>query len=142
VNLGYICNQVCAHCHVDAGPDRKEIMTQETMEHCLKIMESSGVKTLDLTGGAPEMNPNFRWFVTKAKARGVNEIIVRSNLTIIVANKKYHDLPEFFAQHQVHVVSSMPHWTKEKTDRQRGSGVFEDSIKALKMLNDVGYGLT
>ena len=142
VNLGYMCNQVCAHCHVDAGPDRKEIMTQETMEHCLKVIESSGVKTLDLTGGAPEMNPNFRWFVTKAKARGVNEIIVRSNLTIIVANKKYHDLPEFFAQHQVHVVSSMPHWTKEKTDRQRGSGVFEDSIKALKMLNDVGYGLT
>ena len=141
VNLGYMCNQVCAHCHVDAGPDRKEIMTQETMELCLKVMESSGVHTLDLTGGAPEMNPNFRWFVTQAKAKGVKEIIVRSNLTIIVANKNYHDLPEFFAQHQVHVVSSMPHWTKEKTDRQRGSGVFEDSIKALKMLNAVGYGM-
>ncbi len=141
VNLGYMCNQVCAHCHVDAGPDRKEIMTQETMEHCLKVMESSGVKTLDLTGGAPEMNPNFRWFVAQAKARGVQEIIVRSNLTIIVANKKYHDLPSFFAQHKVHVVSSMPHWTKEKTDRQRGSGVFEDSIQALKMLNQVGYGM-
>lgn len=140
VNLGYMCNQVCAHCHVDAGPDRKEIMTKQTMQHCLEVIESSSVKTLDLTGGAPEMNPNFRWFVTQAKAKGVKEIIVRSNLTIIVANKKYHDLPEFFAQHQVHVVSSMPHWTKEKTDRQRGSGVFEDSIKALKMLNDVGYG--
>lgn len=140
VNLGYMCNQVCAHCHVDAGPDRKEIMTKETMELCLEVMQSSGVKTLDLTGGAPEMNPNFRWFVTQAKACGVGEIIVRSNLTIIVANKKYHDLPEFFAQNKVHVVSSMPHWTKEKTDRQRGSGVFEDSIKALKMLNEVGYG--
>ena len=86
------------------------------------------------------MNPNFRWFVTQAKACGVDEIIVRSNLTIIVANTKYHDLPDFFAKHGVHVVSSMPHWTEEKTDRQRGSGVFNDSIKALKMLNDVGYG--
>lgn len=140
VNLGYMCNQVCTHCHVDAGPDRKEIMTINTMEHCLKAIKSSKVKTLDLTGGAPEMNPNFRWFVTQAKACGVEEIIVRSNLTIIVANKKYHDLPDFFAKHGVHVVSSMPHWTEEKTDRQRGSGVFNDSIKALKMLNDVGYG--
>ena len=140
VNLGYMCNQVCTHCHVDAGPDRKEIMTINTMEHCLKAIKSSKVKTLDLTGGAPEMNPNFRWFVTQAKACGVDEIIVRSNLTIIVANKKYHDLHDFFAKHGVHVVNSMPHWTEEKTDRQRGSGVFNDSIKALKMLNDVGYG--
>ncbi len=140
VNLGYMCNQVCTHCHVDAGPDRKEIMTKNTMEHCLKALKCSNIKTLDLTGGAPEMNPNFRWFVTQAKACGVDDIIVRSNLTIIVANKKYHDLPEFFAKHGVNVVSSMPHWTEEKTDRQRGSGVFNDSIKALKMLNDIGYG--
>ena len=140
INLGYMCNQVCAHCHVDAGPDRKEIMTRETMEQCLKVIKNSDVKTIDLTGGAPEMNPNFRWFVSQAKKCGVQEIIVRSNLTIIVANKKFNDLPEFFAKNKVHVVSSMPHWTQEKTDRQRGSGVFQDSISALKMLNTVGYG--
>ena len=101
INLGYMCNQVCAHCHVDAGPDRKEIMTRKTMEQCLKVMQTSGVKTIDLTGGAPEMNPNFRWFVSQAKKLGVQEIIVRSNLTIIVANKKFNDLPEFFAKNRV-----------------------------------------
>jgi radical SAM/Cys-rich protein len=140
MNLGYMCNQVCAHCHVDAGPDRKEIMTTETMQQCLDVIEKTGVHTLDLTGGAPEMNPNFRWFVEEATKIGVKEIIVRSNLTIIRANKKYYDLPEFFAKHNVHVISSMPHWTKGKTDNQRGDGVFDKSIKALQTLNDVGYG--
>ena len=136
-----MCNQVCAHCHVDAGPDRKEIMTRETMLQCLEVIKQTGVHTLDLTGGAPEMNPQFRWFVEQATKVGVNDIIVRSNLTIITANKKYHDLPEFFKTHNVHVISSMPHWTEDKTDKQRGDGVFNASIKALKMLNAVGYGM-
>jgi radical SAM/Cys-rich protein len=141
INLGYMCNQVCSHCHVDAGPDRQEIMTKETMQHCLNIIEQSGAHTLDLTGGAPEMNPNFRWFVEEASKIGINDVIVRSNLTIIKANKKYADLPEFFKKHNVHVVSSLPHWTKGKTDKQRGEGVFNASIEALKDLNATGYGL-
>ena len=139
INLGYMCNQVCSHCHVDAGPDRKEIMTQETMKQCLEVIKITGAHTLDLTGGAPEMNPNFRWFVEEASKAGIKDFIVRSNLTIILANKKYHDLPEFFKKHNVHVVSSLPFYKREKTDKQRGSGVFDKSIKALQMLNSVGY---
>jgi radical SAM/Cys-rich protein len=141
INVGYMCNQVCAHCHVDAGPDRKEIMTVETMQQILEVLKTTEVNTLDLTGGAPEMNPNFRWFVEEAAKIGVKDFIVRSNLTIIRANKKYYDLPEFFKKHNIHVVSSMPHWTKGKTDVQRGDGVFDKSIKALQELNAVGYGL-
>ncbi|MGV6827817.1 MAG: arsenosugar biosynthesis radical SAM (seleno)protein ArsS [Flavobacteriales bacterium] len=141
LNLGYMCNQVCTHCHVDAGPDRKEIMTKETMQQCLDVIKETGVHTLDLTGGAPEMNPHFRWFVEQASKVGIKDFIVRSNLTIIRANKKYHDLPLFFKKHQVHVVSSMPHWTRGKTDKQRGNGVFDQSIKALQDLNTIGYGM-
>jgi radical SAM/Cys-rich protein len=141
INVGYMCNQVCEHCHVDAGPDRKEIMTRKTMEQCLEVIRNTGAHTLDLTGGAPEMNPDFRWFVEEASKAGISDFIVRSNLTIITANKKYHDLPEFFKKHKIHVVSSMPHWTKGKTDKQRGDGVFDASIRALKMLNEVGYGM-
>ncbi|MFV8225597.1 arsenosugar biosynthesis radical SAM (seleno)protein ArsS [Christiangramia aquimixticola] len=139
LNLGYMCNQVCSHCHVDAGPDRKEIMTVETMQQCLEVIKNTGAHTLDLTGGAPEMNPNFRWFVEEASKAGIKDFIVRSNLTIILANKKYHDLPEFFKKHNVHVISSLPFYKREKTDKQRGSGVFDKSIKALQMLNAVGY---
>lgn len=141
VNVGYMCNQVCNHCHVDAGPDRKEIMTRETMRLCLDVLKTCGAKTLDLTGGAPEMNPDFRWFVHEASQVGVEDFIVRSNLTIIRANKKYHDLPDFFKEHGVHVVSSLPFYNRERTDKQRGDGVFQKSIKALQMLNDVGYGM-
>lgn len=141
INVGYMCNQVCEHCHVDAGPDRKEIMTTETMQQILDVIKTTGAHTLDLTGGAPEMNPNFRWFVEEASKIGVKDFIVRSNLTIIRANKKYHDLPEFFKKHNIHVVSSMPHWTRGKTDKQRGEGVFDMSIKALQELNAVGYGM-
>ncbi len=141
INIGYMCNQVCEHCHVDAGPDRKEIMTRETMQQCLDVIRTTNAHTLDLTGGAPEMNPNFRWFVEEASKAGIKDFIVRSNLTIIVSNKKYYDLPEFFKKFNIHVVSSMPHWTKGKTDKQRGNGVFDASIKALKMLNEVGYGI-
>jgi len=141
INLGYMCNQVCEHCHVDAGPDRKEIMTRETMMQCLEVIKKTEAHTLDLTGGAPEMNPEFRWFVEEASKAGIKDFIVRSNLTIIRANKKYYDLPEFFKKHNVHIVSSMPHWTRGKTDKQRGDGVFDKSIKALQELNVIGYGM-
>lgn len=141
VNVGYMCNQVCEHCHVDAGPDRKEIMTQDTMQQILDVIKTTGAHTLDLTGGAPEMNPHFRWFVEEATKIGVKDFIVRSNLTIIRANKKYYDLPDFFKKHNIHVVSSMPHWTRGKTDKQRGEGVFDMSIKALQELNARGYGM-
>ena len=141
INVGYMCNQVCEHCHVDAGPNRKEIMTKETMQQILDVIKTTGAHTLDLTGGAPEMNPNFRWFVEKASKIGVQDFIVRSNLTIIRANKKYYDLPDFFKKHNIHVVSSMPHWTRGKTDKQRGEGVFDMSIKALQELNAIGYGM-
>lgn len=143
VNVGKMCNQTCKHCHVDAGPDRKEIMTRETMQQCLEALYAAGeqIHTVDLTGGAPEMNPHFRWFVEELSKRG-KKIIVRCNLTIILANPKYHDLPEFFRHHKVEVVSSLPHFSARRTDAQRGEGVFEKSIKALQMLNAVGYGKT
>ena len=141
VNMGKMCNQVCKHCHVDAGPDRKEIMTMETMLQCLEVMKNNPhLKTVDLTGGAPEMNPAFRWFVEEIKKLN-KHVIVRCNLTIILANKKYADLPLFYKLHQLEVVSSLPFYTQDRTDRQRGNGVFEDSIKALKILNKVGYGM-
>ncbi|RZK18700.1 MAG: radical SAM/Cys-rich domain protein [Hymenobacter sp.] len=139
LNVGKMCNQVCKHCHVDAGPDRKEIMTRETMQLCLDALAQTDIPTVDLTGGAPEMNPDFRWLVEQLSKLG-RKTLVRCNLTIIVANKKYHDLPEFFRQHGVEVVSSLPFYSADKTDRQRGDGVFADSIRALHMLNAVGYG--
>ena len=141
INVGKMCNQVCKHCHVDAGPDRKEIMTRETMQQCLDILAANPFfKTVDITGGAPELNPDFRWFIEKIKQLNLH-IIVRCNLTIILANKKFNDLPEFFKQHNIEIVSSLPFYSKDRTDRQRGDGVFEDSIKALQLLNAVGYGL-
>ena len=139
VNIGKMCNQVCKHCHVDAGPDRKEIMTRETMEHCLTAIKQSNADTVDITGGAPEMNPDFRWFVEQISALG-KKVLVRCNLTIILANPKYHDLPEFFKKHRVNVVSSLPYFNARRTDSQRGEGVFEKSIDALRKLNEVGYG--
>lgn len=140
VNVGKMCNQVCKHCHVDAGPDRKEIMTRETMHLCIDVLKNNpSLKTVDLTGGAPELNPDFRWFVEQITELEMR-IIVRCNLTIILANKKFHDLPQFFRKHSIEVVSSLPFYTKGRTDRQRGEGVFEDSILALQMLNSTGYG--
>lgn len=141
INIGKLCNQTCAHCHVDAGPDRKdEQMSRANLEKCLAIIAANPqIHTVDITGGAPEMNANFRWFVEEVSKLG-RKIIDRCNLTIIVANKKYHDLPQFFAAHKVNVVSSLPYFSKTRTDAQRGNGVFEASIRALQMLNDVGYG--
>ena len=139
INLGKMCNQTCKHCHVDAGPDRKEIMTRETMQNCLDAVDLANIQTVDLTGGAPEMNPEFRWFVEELHARGVH-VMVRCNLTIIVANKKYHDLPQFYKANGVEVIPSLPYFAARRTDAQRVEGVFEKSIRALHMLNDVGYG--
>ena len=138
VNVGKMCNQVCRHCHVDAGPDRKEIMTTETMQYCLDSLINSKISIVDITGGAPEMNPDFRWFVEEISRLG-KQIIVRSNLTILLANPKFHDLPEFYKKHKVNVVSSLPHFSARRTDAQRGEGVFDKSISALKLLNEVGY---
>lgn len=141
VNMGKLCNQSCAHCHVDAGPDRKaENMDKATMIQCLEILSQYDIQTVDITGGAPEMNPHFRWFVEQCRSLG-KKVMNRCNLTIIVSNPKYHDLPDFFAAHQVHLISSLPYFSKLRTDSQRGEGVFEDSIEALKMLNKVGYGI-
>ncbi|MCS6833832.1 MAG: arsenosugar biosynthesis radical SAM protein ArsS [Flammeovirgaceae bacterium] len=139
MNLGKICNQTCRHCHVDAAPDRKEIMSLETMEKCLLLIDELGVKTVDITGGAPEMNPYFRWLVEQLSNRGC-KIMVRCNLTILLANPKFYDLPDFFKTHRVEVISSLPYFTAARTDAQRGEGVFEKSIRALRMLNEVGYG--
>ena len=140
VNIGKMCNQVCKHCHVDAGPDRSEIMTRETMQQCLDALRGHPqLAVVDITGGAPEMNPNFRWFVEEIKKLD-RQVIVRCNLTILLANKKYGDLPDFYKEHRVEVVSSLPFYTQDRTDRQRGDGVFEHSIKALQLLNIVGYG--
>ena len=139
INVGKMCNQVCKHCHVDAGPDRKEIMSWETMSACLKALVNPSLTTVDITGGAPEMNPHFRRFVAELCKLG-KSIIVRCNLTIIMAARRYWDLPDFFKKHKVNVVSSLPYFNAKRTDAQRGSGVFEKSIKALQLLNDVGYG--
>jgi Radical SAM superfamily./Protein of unknown function (DUF3641). len=139
INVGKVCNQVCGHCHVDAGPDRKEIMTRKTMQQCLDVLADSTIRTVDITGGAPEMNPDFRWFVTSLR-KLKKHIIVRCNLTIIVANKKFNDLPEFYKSHEVEIASSLPFYNADRTDRQRGQGVFQHSITALQMLNAAGYG--
>lgn len=139
VNVGKLCNQVCKHCHVDAGPTRREIMTRETMELCLEALARTKIPTVDITGGAPEMNPDFKWFVTQARGLG-RQVMVRSNLTILTA-RGFEDYAEFMAAHGVEIVSSLPHYSAATTDRQRGDGVFERSIQAIKKLNALGYGL-
>lgn len=139
MNVGYMCNMTCKHCHVDAGPDRDEIMSRETFEYCLDALQNSDIETVDLTGGAPEMNPHFKWFVGEVSKLN-KHIIVRSNLTILTTTPEYRALPEFFARHGVEVVCSLPFYSKSRTDRQRGKGTYDKSVEALKMLNDVGYG--
>jgi len=138
VNVGKVCNQTCRHCHVDAGPDRREAMSRETLQHCLDVLAKSEATTLDITGGAPEMNPNFRWLVGQARALG-RPVIDRCNLTILLA-PGYEDLPDFLASHRVEVVASLPCYGPANTDRQRGDGVFDRSITALRRLNEAGYG--
>ncbi len=138
INVGKLCNQVCRHCHVDAGPDRTEIMTRQTMQWCLDALAQTAIPTVDITGGAPELNPNFRWLVGQVRALG-RDVIDRCNLTIIETGAQ-RDLPEFFAANGVELVCSLPHYRALNTDRQRGDGVFDKSIAALKRLNAVGYG--
>jgi radical SAM/Cys-rich protein len=138
VNVGKLCNQTCRHCHVDAGPERREIMSRETMALCLDVLDRAGIPTLDITGGAPEMNPHFRWFVREARALG-RHVIDRCNLTILLA-PGFDDLPEFLAEQRVEVVASLPCYLPENTNAQRGEGVFEKSITALRRLNALGYG--
>jgi radical SAM/Cys-rich protein len=138
VNVGKMCNQVCRHCHVDAGPDRKEIMTKETMELCLSALASTEIQTVDITGGAPEMNPDFKWFVSEIKNLG-KHVMVRSNLTILTANG-FENFAEFMADKNVEIISSLPFYKSTLTNKQRGEGVFEKSVTAIKMLNELGYG--
>lgn len=138
INVGKMCNQVCKHCHVDAGPDRKEIMTEETMQRCLDVLAETDIPAVDLTGGAPEMNPHFKWFVTEAKKLN-KHVMVRSNLTILVANG-FEEYAKFMADNEIEIVSSLPFYKSTLTDRQRGEGIFDDSMKAMKKLNELGYG--
>ena len=139
VNVGKLCNMTCQHCHVDAGPDRKEEnMDLDTVNACLDALRNSSIKTLDLTGGAPEMNPHFRYFVAEARKLDVH-VIDRCNLTILLANG-FKDIPDFLAENEVEVVASLPCYLEENADAQRGDGAFRKSIDALKLLNDRGYG--
>jgi radical SAM/Cys-rich protein len=138
VNVGKMCNQVCKHCHVDAGPDRKEIMTRETMQQCLDVLEKTNIQSVDLTGGAPELNPNFKWFVDEIKKLN-RHVMVRSNLTILESNG-FEGYAEFMAKHKCEIISSLPYYRSSLTNKQRGEGVFEKSISAIKKLNALGYG--
>jgi len=138
VNLGKLCNMTCAHCHVDAGPDRPEIMTRETAEACLAALACTDIPILDLTGGAPEMNPQFRWLVEETR-RLNRHVIDRCNLTILRA-PGYTDLPEFLAEHRVEIVASLPCYLEENVDAQRGNHAFTRSIEVLRHLNEIGYG--
>ena len=138
VNVGKLCNQTCRHCHVDAGPERREIMSRETMALCLNALVRADIPILDITGGAPEMNPHFRWLVAEARGLG-RHAIDRCNLTILLT-RGHEDLPEFLAEHRVEIVASLPCYLAENTDKQRGQGVFDKSIVALRRLNALGYG--
>jgi radical SAM/Cys-rich protein len=138
INVGKRCNQTCRHCHVDAGPDRDEVMTDAVVDRCLEVLQTSGIGTLDITGGAPELHPRFREIVTRARASGAH-VMDRCNLTILLL-PNFWDLPEFFAAHRVEIVASLPHYRARQTDTQRGEGVFEESIEALRRLNTFGYG--
>ena len=139
VNVGKLCNQACKHCHVDAGPNRQEIMNKEIMQACLNAIEKTDIPTVDITGGAPEMHPDFCWLINEFIERK-RHVMVRSNLTVLT-EPIYEKLPEFFAENKVEVVASLPYYLEQTTDRQRGSGVFKKSIEALKHLNSIGYGM-
>jgi radical SAM/Cys-rich protein len=138
VNLGYVCNQTCLHCHVNAGPTRTESMARPTMEQVLEYLEASGATAIDLTGGAPELNPHFRDLVRSARAQGAR-VIDRCNLTVLYEPGQ-DGLAEFLAAQAVEIVASLPCYTPELVDRQRGKGVYETSIAAIRMLNGLGYG--
>ena len=138
INVGKRCNQTCRHCHVDAGPDRFEVMPPEVVERCLEVLAQCDIPTIDITGGAPELHPQFREIVLRARRLG-RRIINRCNLTVTLL-PNYADLPLFFAEHLVELVCSLPHFRAKQTDTQRGAGVFDESIEALRRLNHLGYG--
>ncbi|HEV8385032.1 MAG TPA: arsenosugar biosynthesis radical SAM (seleno)protein ArsS [Candidatus Acidoferrales bacterium] len=138
INVGKLCNQTCGHCHVDAGPDRREIMSRETAEQCIAALAQTEIPTVDITGGAPELAPCFRFLVEGSKKLG-RRVIDRCNLTILLVASQA-DLAEFLARHQVEIIASLPYYSAAQTDAQRGEGVFEKSIRALQMLNGLGYG--
>jgi radical SAM/Cys-rich protein len=137
INVGRLCNQTCRHCHVDAGPDRKEIMTMETAEACVRALARTEIPVVDITGGAPELHPTFRYLVTEAKRLG-RHVMDRCNLTVLNLRAQ-SDLVDFLAEHEVEVVASLPYYQARTTDAQRGDGAFEGSIAALRKLNDAGY---
>jgi radical SAM/Cys-rich protein len=138
VNLGYRCNQSCVHCHVNAGPTRTEQMDRETLDSVVQYLAAHGARTLDITGGAPELHPDFRWLVERARALGVR-VIDRCNLTIL-EEPGHEDLAQFLADQRVEIIASLPCYTEELVDRQRGRGVYQASIRALQRLNALGYG--
>jgi radical SAM/Cys-rich protein len=138
VNLGYKCNQACLHCHVNAGPTRTEMMSRETVSEVIAFLKASGVKTLDVTGGAPELNTHFRMLVAAARELGV-KVMDRCNLTIL-EQPGQEDLAQFLTDHEVEIVASLPCYLEDNVDRQRGKGVFETSIRCLRTLNRYGYG--
>ena len=138
INVGKLCNQTCRHCHVDAGPDRTERMTRETAEACMAALERTNATTVDITGGAPELNENFRYLVDASRARG-RHVMDRSNLTVLLLRSQ-SDLAQFLADREVEVIASLPYFLAERTDAQRGAGVFDKSIRALQLLNRLGYG--
>ncbi|MBI2091130.1 MAG: arsenosugar biosynthesis radical SAM protein ArsS [Deltaproteobacteria bacterium] len=139
VNMGKYCNQACIHCHVEAGPGRKEMMKRETVEVVLRFLEASRIPTVDITGGAPELNPHFDYLVESCVRLG-RHVMDRCNLTVLFEPGKDY-LPEFFRRHRVELVCSLPCYTAENVDRQRGNGTFDLSIRALRKLNALGYGL-
>jgi radical SAM/Cys-rich protein len=141
VNVGKLCNLTCVHCHVNAGPKRKEIMTRETVDRIVDWLANTSISTVDLTGGAPEMIPDFRYFIRRVKElRPLRHVIDRCNLTILL-EQGHEDLPEFLAGNQVEIVASMPCYSPENVNAQRGDGVFEGSIAALQVLNSLRYGV-
>ncbi|MGI1677400.1 MAG: arsenosugar biosynthesis radical SAM protein ArsS [Cellvibrionaceae bacterium] len=139
VNLGYLCNLSCTHCHVNAGPKRTELMDMETINFIIEYLEKQNIKTLDVTGGAPEMNPHFEYLVKAARALGV-EVIDRCNLTILL-EPGYEKTAKFLADHKVIITASLPCYSEQNVSEQRGKGVFEQSIEALQYLNTLGYGV-
>ena len=138
INVGKVCNLTCNHCHVNAGPRRREIMTRETVERILEWLAQTDIPTVDITGGAPEMNPDFRFLVEKARSMG-RHVMDRCNLTILL-EPGYEGLAEFLAAHEVEIVASLPCYSIQNVDEQRGDGVFDGSIRALQLLNRLGYG--
>ncbi|MBH0177747.1 MAG: radical SAM/Cys-rich domain protein [Nitrospira sp.] len=138
INVGKLCNQTCHHCHVDAGPDRIESMSRETAEQCMAALAATDIPTVDLTGGAPELNPNFRWLVEQARQLN-RHVLDRCNLTVLLVPSQ-QDLAGFLANHQVEIVASLPYYRASQTDAQRGDGVFDKSIDAIRILNRLGYG--